>query len=542
MAQRLVQQLADWDVGHVFLVPGLQIDPLNRALAAHAGLQAIVACHELGAGYMADGYARARGRLGVVFAIGGPGCANLAGAAVSARADGVPLLLLTGNIPQAAQGRGEFQDGGPAGANDAALAAAAAGTSLTCADAGELALRLAQVAARLAGGEPVHLGLSHQVQRQPVEAGPVPWPQPREDEGPAPAGARLPALDEARAALAIEPRVALVAGAGAVAVADELVALARALHLPLLTDLAARGLIDETAPEAAGHLGFMPHPRALAVLQPGPLQARQLVYVGSARALQRWRGRHGQVDLPVLHLVPGLLAAWRATAAAPLPAAMLAARQAWGAALRVLERPPAVERAAGTGLGFVEAVDALAAALPAATRWVVDAGQVRRIAAMRLQCRQPGTLFIAEGMAPMGWSLGAAIGVALADPGRTVVALLGDGAMRMHGIELATAARYRLPILYVLFDNAAHGSVLQRMATPAEREQALLPAVDWLAFASAFGVGGARVAHLEGLREALRSPRPAAAPWLLVLRVPAVEPDAYREPTGIDWQLDEPVD
>jgi len=140
-------------------------------------------------------------------------------------------------------------------------------------------------------------------------------------------------------------------------------------------------------------------------------------------------------------------------------------------------------------------------------------------------------------MAPMGWSLGAAIGVKLACPGRTVVALLGDGAMRMHGIELATAARHGLPILYVLFDNGAYGSVLARMEGDAEQETARLPAVDWRAFAAAFGVEATIATDAGSLRMALDGVASLAGPRLIIARVPAIEPDAYGEATGIDWAL-----
>ena len=70
VADTLLNSLDHAGVGHVFVVPGMQIDPLVKALAKHANVQPILATHELAAGYMADGYARARGGLAVTFAIG----------------------------------------------------------------------------------------------------------------------------------------------------------------------------------------------------------------------------------------------------------------------------------------------------------------------------------------------------------------------------------------------------------------------------------------------------------------------------------------
>ena len=74
-------------ITHVFLVPGGLIDPFLPALASTPGITPIVACHEGGAACMADGYARASGRFGVCFAIGGPGITNMVTAVAAARSD-----------------------------------------------------------------------------------------------------------------------------------------------------------------------------------------------------------------------------------------------------------------------------------------------------------------------------------------------------------------------------------------------------------------------------------------------------------------------
>ncbi len=523
VAACLLDELSAWGVQAVFTVPGLQIDPLNQALAARPAMRTVIANHELAAGYMADGYARASGRPGAVFAIGGPGCANLLGAAIAARADRSPVLFVTGNIPRAAQGRGEFQDGGPAGANDAGVAAAALGHSLAVDSAELLFERLARAQALLAGGAPVHLALAYDVQ---VQAAPVPAGLARlmaaEHAGLPPAS---DALDESR--------VAVFADADALPVAGVLRTWVQRCGLPLITTLSARGLLDEADPLSAGHLGFMPDPRAEALLAAdSPARAQAVLHVGGdARWTQRLQQRHDRVQ----HLSPAALTRWLAGGGAGVDEGLRVQRQAWCEDWQSQRRVAPV--ASHGDLTHAVAIDALAATWPADSCWVVDAGQVRRIAAARLRCRQPRSLFMAEGMAPMGWSLGAAVGVALAQPQRPVVALLGDGAMRMHGIEIATAARYRLPILYVLFDNQAYGSVLQRMGTPQERAQAALPPVDWGAFARAFGVACWTTDDAPGLQRALREAAAQQGPRLLVLRVPAVDPEAYAHATGIDWQL-----
>jgi hypothetical protein len=133
VAAALVAGLAGWGLRHVFIVPGQQIDPLNRALSRSVQLRPVVANHELAAGYMADAYARASGGIGACFAIGGPGAANLVGAAVAAKADRSPVLFVTGLLPAAAQAPGAFQDGGPLAALIAFVCGGAGGALYTLA-------------------------------------------------------------------------------------------------------------------------------------------------------------------------------------------------------------------------------------------------------------------------------------------------------------------------------------------------------------------------------------------------------------------------
>src|SRR4249920_1184149 len=106
---------------HLFLVPGGLIDPFLPALARHPGLRAIVAAHEGGAAYMADGYARASGRFGAALGIGGPGLCNMATAVAAAKTDASPVLVLSGEIPIDMEGLGEFQDASQATLDDTAV-------------------------------------------------------------------------------------------------------------------------------------------------------------------------------------------------------------------------------------------------------------------------------------------------------------------------------------------------------------------------------------------------------------------------------------
>src|SRR5262249_30831620 len=134
----LLNALADEGLAHLFMVPGGLVDPFLPALARQSQLTPIVAAHEGGAVYMADGYARARGGFGAALGIGGPGCCNMATAVAAAKTDGSPLLVMTGEVPLAMEGRGAFQDASQATLDDTAVMGPLTRLSKTVAEAKNL--------------------------------------------------------------------------------------------------------------------------------------------------------------------------------------------------------------------------------------------------------------------------------------------------------------------------------------------------------------------------------------------------------------------
>ena len=524
VAEQILSVLSGRGVGHVFLVPGAQIDPFFAALSKSESLRPVIANHELGAGYMADGYARAGGTPGVALSIGAPGAANLLGAAVTARADGSPVLFITGNIPAAMQGQGEFQDGGPQGSNDAALYQSATAASFACSLPEGWQGPLANAERVLASGMPAHLGVPLDVQQ--AQAEPVTE---------AVAFARRPDSGLPDDLLA-RGRPLLVVGGAALNDRLDSVLLQRVaaeFRVPLVTDWAARGVVPETRREVLGHVGFMPHPRALAALgADSTLSADRLVTVGFARARL---GRFLPGHLAVIETTAAAFAAWALTHAARPDAETLRKRDAWLSMLAGIARPPVEACAEQDTIPLAALVDCANSCLAPTTLIAIDAGQIRRVAASRLVCNVPHSLLMAENMSPMGWGLCAAIGAKLACPDRPVVALVGDGAMRMHGVELATAVRYRLPVLFVVCDNRGYGSIVARMTDEKQAALARLPAVDWCGFARVLGMPAQRVGHIDELRDAFAQVQRLDGPMLLSVPVPLVDGDAYQEASGIGW-------
>ncbi len=128
---------------------------------------------------------------------------------------------------------------------------------------------------------------------------------------------------------------------------------------------------------------------------------------------------------------------------------------------------------------------------------LVDSGAHRAFAGHYWESYEPRTYISATNLGPMGWAIAAATGVQCAAPQRRVAAITGDGCMRMSGMEVATAARYRLPIVFVVINNAALGNVWLRAhklgATPDELTS--LPDHDWAGFRP-----GARLSRRNGPR------------------------------------------
>src|SRR6266404_4261542 len=105
-AEILVRRLRDHGVRHIFGYPGGQITPIYDALYQEPGIRHVLARDEQAAGFMADGYARATGEPGVCLAVCGPGVLNAATPLATSFTDSIPVLLISGQVPQAGLGLG----------------------------------------------------------------------------------------------------------------------------------------------------------------------------------------------------------------------------------------------------------------------------------------------------------------------------------------------------------------------------------------------------------------------------------------------------
>ena len=159
----ILNALAEEGLGHLFMVPGGLVDPFMPALARQNRLTPVIAAHEGGAVFMADGYARASGSFGAALGIGGPGACNMATAVATAKTDYSPLLVMTGEVPLDMEGRGVFQDASQATLDDTAVMAPLARLSKTVGSSKNLNhwFRHALTTMWSHPRGPVHLSLTH---------------------------------------------------------------------------------------------------------------------------------------------------------------------------------------------------------------------------------------------------------------------------------------------------------------------------------------------------------------------------------------------
>ncbi len=514
----VLNALAEEGLTHLFMVPGGLVDPFLPALARVPRLRPIVAAHEGGAAYMADGYARASGRFGAVLGIGGPGLTNMATAVAAAKTDASPVLVLSGEIPVDMEGLGEFQDAGQTTLDDTAVMKPITRLSQTVTSPRSLdhALRRALTVMWSQPEGPVHLSLTHDALVGTTAADYAPIAPYFKTVAPLSTPAALAAIEALRG----KPKIAFLVGAGVEHgdAAALLKAIAERWSIPVATTLRAKGVFPEDHELSLGVFGYAGTRHATGAILGDPPDV--LIVLGSGfneRDTMHWtlRGRtagktliiHVNTDMETLtthgtpsHVVLGSSKAFlelmqsEADAVVPSLAADAASRRAWLATIKQGARLYDVENRERPTRPIhpAAAIAALRKVYPRDGVVLIDSGAHRAFAGHYWEAYEPRTYISATNLGPMGWAIPAAVGVQIARPERRVAVITGDGCMQMHGMEIQTAARYGLPIIYLVLNNGALGNVWLRAHQygPLPSELTSIPDHDWAGFARALGAEG----------------------------------------------------
>ncbi|MES2846522.1 MAG: 5-guanidino-2-oxopentanoate decarboxylase [Pseudomonadota bacterium] len=461
VGQALVAGLAARGVDVVFGIPGYHTIELYRGLSG-SGIRHITPRHEQGACFMADGYARVSGKPGVAFVITGPGLTNALTAMAQARADSVPMLVISGVNRRASLGKGlgllhELPD-------QAAMVATLCPT-WQLDDPADLDAVLDAAFAKMATGRPgpVHIEV-------PVDVMPMQAPEPR---APAPLPVpKMPNVEHAAALLNDAARVVILAGGGCRGQGDAVQALAHALDAPVVMTTNARGILHDHPLGVPASMSLTAArdlvrgaDRVLALgTELGPtdydmyvrgglpdlsgmirvdLCTDQLARHSCALALQ---GDVGAVARALLsHIAPH--SGWGMAAAAE-------ARKACRAELPTCNPQMPAQ---------LDMVEAIRAAVPGAII-VGDSTQPVYAANLFFDHDRPGGWFnAATGYGALGFGPGAAVGAAIAAPGVPVVCLIGDGGLQFSPAELRVAVDEGLDVTFVVWNNAAYREIADNM-------------------------------------------------------------------------------
>ncbi len=502
-AQLLCRALEAGGVRHAFGLPGTQDLGLHEALRRSAITFANTS-HELAATFMANGYYRASGRVAPVFAIAGPGFMYALAGLAEARHDSVATLLVVG-APPAGVRPFQFQ-----GLDQEALARPLVKGIVLLREAGEVE-RLTREALDLAlGGEPGPVLL----QWAPEALGglarpcaPVARPSPA-----APVAGPGPSLQRAAALLGAARRPVVLAGQGALGAPAALEALATRLGAVVVTTTSGRGVLPEDHPRslafelARGGLDGLNHLLAAAdavlvlgcklgaastgdfrLRLPGPRTVRvdaspEVLAAGDPVAVSLER----RVEDFLVELAASLGPATDRPGAGWTPAEAATWRAALGTGAG--GRLPEVTFHGVTPPSAQGLLAALRRALPRHGVVVTDSGQHQELVRRWFPVWQPRGLIVPSDFQSMGFGLPAAIGAALAAPGRPVVAILGDGAFAMTAPELLTAVRLAVPlVVVVLADGHLNRIRLQQLGTTGHAHGVDLLNPDFGALAEAVG-------------------------------------------------------
>ncbi|MCX2929864.1 thiamine pyrophosphate-binding protein [Mycobacterium sp. CVI_P3] len=546
----LITSLRDQGVGHFFLDLGGLNDGFMPALTNTEGVRPIVAAFEGGAAYMADGYARASGGLGVCLGIGGPGILNMVTPLTAAMSDRTPVLAISGEVPRSWEGMGGFQDASGAAIDDISVLRKVTGLSVSMSAPAVVPHHLRHaVTLALTERMPAHISVPVDVQRADIDA---PW-RPLERELVSPEIADERSLAELAATLAKpdHQRIVMLAGPGVLYArgADQLRAFAERFDIPVATTLSGKGAIAETHPLALGVFGYGGSRWATDVIlsavvdvlivigsglsqrdtlqwDPAMLPAKAMAHIDPdpLRIGRTWPVEHAVVANPATaldwllqHADAGALDAGRAARREFVHAVC-------GGQPRILE--PQDTTSAAVPMHPARVVTELREAFGDHTVLCVDSGAHRAWFAEYWDVRQVGTHFSLTNLGPMGGAIPLGIGVQLARPDQPVLVATGDGCMLMHGMELHTAAREGIPVIIAVMNNGAYGNIYYRAHAmgPGPERLTDIPGMDWVAFARSVGADGERVEQPGEIAGAVGRALAAPGPYLLDLHIDKTYP------------------
>ena len=534
-AEAAVEMLKAHGVEILFGLCGDTSLPFYDALARLPhGMRHILARDERSAAYMADGYARTSGKVGVCEGPSGGGVTYIVPGLAEANESSVPLLCINSDISVGARGRYTLTE-----LDQGALMRPVTKWNAVLNRAEDLPRIFRTAFKQITSGRPgaAHIALPFDVQNGTVSRAEV-WGDPNFNRCPservAPNGE---SVERAARLLRDAAKPLFICGGGIVisGAETELVSLAERLSAPVATTISGKGSILEEHPLAVGVIGSnggTPETRAI-------VDEADLIVFAGCRAgsvtTERWRhpapGKTKVIHIDVDNAVPG--ANYRADVALTADAKL--ALKMLNEALETTRRPlqaSAVQKAkeqkfakfqalaesAETPIKPERVVAALAATLDADATLVADAGTPCPYLSAYYEVRAPGRRFFSNrAHGALGYSMAAAMGAHFAKPQVKCVAVMGDGSFGFTCGELETAVRYRLPITFIVISNANFGWIKagQKSGYGQRYFNVDFTVTDHAAVAAAFGIKSWRVTEPGDVAKALKEALAHGGPSLV---------------------------
>lgn len=513
----------------VFGYPGGAILPTYDAMSRYPQLHHVLVRHEQGATHMADGYARATGRVGVCIATSGPGATNLVTGLATAMMDSIPVVAITGQVALPFIGTDAFQETDVTG-----VTIPVTKHNYLVSDIHELAYVMKEAfhIARSGRPGPVLVDVPKDIQNQMIE---FVYP---EDEIVLP-GYRPPVLGEeeeilsARDLIHEAKRPVILAGHGVImsGAMNELRELAEKAQIPVSLTLLGKGALPEDHPLTIGMMGM--HGCAASN---NAIQRADLIIALGMRFDDRVTGNlktyaqnakkiHIDIDPSEINknvkVDVGIAGDLRAVLGQLLPEVQSSEHKEWIGTIREWQEDSSERDIINTYTG-----DKMLAAQVINDLWkftdgnavtVTDVGQHQMIEAQYYPHKRPATLLTSGGLGTMGFGLPASIGAKFGKPDEEVWAIVGDGGFQMTMCELATAVQENIKVNIAIINNGFLGMVRQWQEMFYEERYQSTPmfSPDFCKLAEAYGIPTMRVTSRDDIQKSVEFARSHEGPVLI---------------------------
>ena len=524
----LLRYLEGEGVEYIFGVPGTALVPLYDAINKQDAIKPILSKHEEGAAFMADGYARVSGKIGVCYSTSGPGTTNLVTGVANAYMDNIPLLVITGQVPTSIYGKGTFQDSTKEGVDSVAMFEPITKYSEMIMSRYKMPETVREAFRIAFSGKkgPVHLSYPKDIMEAEIEDTLLP---PRRYRVKSAYFDRKLVID-ATEKLVNAKKPAMLVGSGVIAsdATSEVLELAEMLNIPVATTPKAKGAFPEDHDLSLGVLGFSGSPVAEEYLM-GDVDV--LLVVGASLnqlTTFSWDPKLEPSDSLIhVNIDPSEIDKNYVADIGLVGDCQAVINEISFRILRELQKhDPKEERPIEDIIKFKNSVGMvidgektfsesvpikpqalmreIQESLPDDAIVFVDTGNHICWAIHYMRFKKPNFIS-AFGMLTMGYATAAAIGGKLAAPDRPVVAIVGDGCFQMNGMEIATAVNYDIPVVWIVQNNSKLGLVhdLQRFSLGDKTVSTTFKEVNFARVAEGLGAKGYRIERPGELSEIL---------------------------------------